>query len=912
MPASTRPRYGRLTYTSLHGTGAGGWQIKQQDGDLDAAERELLRARVTTQFDAGVEIPRFPTPEQVRALPRRLVYAPASADAMAWWHTAPAGPDATGRPGNVFAHVVLDRDPDAVDRPPVRPVQLWRSADWLAPYGADQVGRAVLGRDGRPQPGLVITPEAVIDFLLDPVQFRFGVLAALLDATAAALTGGPRVVLITESTDRAALWVGAVSFLMAAPQAARFSFSTLERLPTLGVALDQGVQLACVPAADREQLHGQAADPRSALRRTMPLVVIDESEPVAIGDLGGEPHRTAAGDRITVTEWSVLGQVVLGDEPGAAWALADLDRVAAELDPPTALPAEAVAWPVAMVVGRAGQRFADALAEAAAVVTRTGPAGLAQAPELHRTARELITIGLGRTAADAWRTAGDPAAMQRIGPQTGQLIIEAYVRRAAADPAWLARPGSVPLPRPPRPSGSAADGDTGFGVSVPVERELVTELPGHCAAITEAPGLEQLDRATAVLHLIDLLARSGLDYLDPPEPLLVAFERYCYLLEAGTATGPRLVERVGAVSEQALGWVIRPVLAQQEWVTGRPLGRRLDPVVAGWLFPKAAAPPPLGRLAAGSDDPLRAELAYHRWTSDPKRHADERPLVAWSALRSLQPHQALPAELEHVFDGPPWPTADLLLIRRRWPAAVGIRQWAATVKSAPADEQLARLIDDLRDPLLAGTGPGRQNAAADLIQLRLLSRDQSWLRDRADPGERRNPEDREVVSIISGALWAWDLPGELARDAKHALVCALVLDAVRELGLPGAKRLRGMINSGRGFELQLDTAILIKDCFTIDRKERWLRAALLADQGFALGGVDRAAQQWVGSLTSGGRSLLNSLVQDWAANQIGNRWEQARRITAENLARRLSRLEIDQRAIARQADARLRAIARGR
>src|SRR5690606_18916176 len=134
--------------------------------------------------------------------------------------------------------------------------------------------------------------------------------------------------------------------------------------------------------------------------------------------------------------------------------------------------------------------------------------------ELHRTARELITIGLGRTAADAWRTAGDPAAMQRIGPQTGQLIIEAYVRRAAADPAWLARPGSVPLPRPPRPSGSAADGDAGFGVSVPVERELVTELPGHCAAITEAPGLEQLDRATAVLHLIDLLARSGLDYLD--------------------------------------------------------------------------------------------------------------------------------------------------------------------------------------------------------------------------------------------------------------------------------------------------------------------------------------------------------------------------------------------------------------
>jgi hypothetical protein len=260
--------------------------------------------------------------------------------------------------------------------------------------------------------------------------------------------------------------------------------------------------------------------------------------------------------------------------------------------------------------------------------------------------------------------------------------------------------------------------------------------------------------------------------------------------------------------------------------------------------------------------------------------------------------------VERAFDGPPWPAGDLLLIRRRWPAAVGVRQWAPTVKSAPAGEELKRLIDDLRDPLLHGLDDQR-NAGSDLIALRQLARDQSWLRD------KRIPEDSEVTTIISGSLWAWDLPGELAPDAANALLCALVLDAVRDLRLPAAVRLRNKINSGRGFELKRESAELFRRCFTSDRKERWLRTTLLADRGFALPGVDRTAAQWVGALTSAGRSFLNTLVREWAGSQIGNRWDQARRITADNLSRRFARLDVDQRGLARQADARLRAIAAG-
>lgn len=908
MPDSKRveSRYGRLTYTSLHGVNAagtrisaGGWQIVEEDGGLSRDEREQLRARVATQFDAGVEIPRFPTPEQIAELPRRLVYSPvdpgAGAGSTAWWHAGPAGPDATGRPGNVFTHVVLDRTPGAAESAALRPVQLWRSADWLAPYGADQVSRARLGDRPRPEPGTVISAASVIKFLLDPTRFRFGVLAALLDATAAALAGGPRIVLITESTDRAALWTGAVSLLMAAPQAARFSFSTLERISSVPNVFDQGIQLACLPVVDQDQISAAAADPRSPLRAQTPTVIIDESEPLAIGDLDGEPHRTAAGDRITVTEWSVLAQVILGDEAGAAWALAELDRIVERLAG-AALPAEAVAWPLAMTVGRAGERFADAAAEAAAVVTRTGPDGLPADEELHRTARELIGRGLGRTTADAWRVAGNPAALARVGGQTAQLIMESYVRRAAAEPAWLARPGPVALPDPaPR-------------LSAVTEQELIAGVADDCARIAAAE-LSDPDRATAVLHLIDLLARSGLDSEEPPEPLLDAFDRCCHLL-APELTGPSpvqrsLVERVGPLSEHALRWVVRPVLAGQEWVARGTIGRRLDPAVAEWLHPEEGAPPPLGSLAAGADDdPLRAELAYHRWTTDPERHPAERPLVAWSALRALAPYQSPPAELERAFEGGAWPAGDLLLIRRRWPTAVGVRQWAPTVKAAPPSNELTRLIDDLRDPLLRGLDRDRQ-VGADLLVLRLLARDQYWLQN------RRSPPDAEVQAVISGALWAWDLPGRLAEDAADAVLCALVLDAVRELGLPGAKRLRSKINSGRGFELKLDSALLIKNLFSAERKELWLRAALLADGGFALGGVDRTAQQWLGSLTSTRKSLLTTLVQDWAGNQLGNRWDQARRVTAERLAQRYARTDVDRRALERQAEARLRVIGQG-
>ncbi|WP_308289857.1 hypothetical protein [Mycolicibacterium mageritense] len=52
------------------------------------------------------------------------------------------GSDSTGRPGNVFAHVVLDRTPFAA--PQRRPIEWWRSPQWVRPFGAAAVGRATI------------------------------------------------------------------------------------------------------------------------------------------------------------------------------------------------------------------------------------------------------------------------------------------------------------------------------------------------------------------------------------------------------------------------------------------------------------------------------------------------------------------------------------------------------------------------------------------------------------------------------------------------------------------------------------------------------------------------------------------------------------------------------------------------
>ena len=116
-------RYGQLAYTSFDKPGSvGGWQIKQVSGALSAAEAQKLVAGVRTAFDAVDPLPTYPTPEQLERGPRRLAYRRIDARSAGYWHTVPAGPDNTGRPGNVFAHAVAGPRPRGGAAAPADPV----------------------------------------------------------------------------------------------------------------------------------------------------------------------------------------------------------------------------------------------------------------------------------------------------------------------------------------------------------------------------------------------------------------------------------------------------------------------------------------------------------------------------------------------------------------------------------------------------------------------------------------------------------------------------------------------------------------------------------------------------------------------------------------------------------------------
>lgn len=164
------------------------------------------------------------------------MYVPGPGRTGLYWHTVPAGADASGRPGNVFAHSMIDRSSASSI---VRPIERWGSPDWLTPYGADEVAASTI--DGtEPAPSGLASRDAVLDFLLEPTTWRIGTFSVLLDAVGRALAGGPVVVLGCQDTDRAAHWIAAVSHFMSPGTARRFSWSTFDRLHAVDDALPVG------------------------------------------------------------------------------------------------------------------------------------------------------------------------------------------------------------------------------------------------------------------------------------------------------------------------------------------------------------------------------------------------------------------------------------------------------------------------------------------------------------------------------------------------------------------------------------------------------------------------------------------------------------------------------------------------
>jgi hypothetical protein len=488
------PRYGQLTYTSFDSAGnAGGWRVKQTSGELSEVEKELLVANIRTVFRPQQPLPDYPSPKQLENAPRRLAYR-RNAETGLYWHSVPAGTDSTGRPGNVFAHTVIDRHPDSP--PGLRPIQRWRSPAWLRPYGSAAVCAAQLPVDA-PAAGKAVTKDSVVAFACDINTWRLATVLGLLDAVAAALDGGAPVVLGAESTESAAQWIGLVSFLMSPGTAASLNFSTFDRGDEMPAALHAGQHLTAVPIGDLDEL-GDG------------VIVIDETATLSLGELGGQPHRTGGGQAIEVTAWSVLAQESLLDQASARQILDAIDTYAA-LTPDRQLHP---AWPLAAAIA-SDAAFADAHPEAHAVLTAHMPSGIAADSVAADLVHSAFAGVVGDTTADAWKA----AERNPTGP-TGDYAAKTYLQRAMQDDTWLDQIGPIPV-------GAYTYHDR------PVPPDLAAAL---------GPALQRASAADPqrLLKLVDLLLRAGVK----DERVRIALDGQVAAQLADHHAGPVLARRL--------------------------------------------------------------------------------------------------------------------------------------------------------------------------------------------------------------------------------------------------------------------------------------------------------------------------------------------------------------------------------
>jgi len=200
-----------------------------------------------------------------------------------------------------------------------------------------------------------------------------------------------------------------------------------------------------------------------------------------LGELGGEPHRTATGQPIAVTPWSAMAQVVLLEPRSARAVLDDIDRYGAQVED-SALPP---AWPMAMAVAAAPE-YGDAHAEAHAVIAAHTPRGVAPGSAIGATISGVLNALVGNSTADAWH------AVQHAPPGPASEHADlTYLRRAIVDDTWLNQLGPIPLgPRRFQP----------------------TSVPAELSAAV-GPALEQARGVgpDQVVRLVDLLMRAGVD-----------------------------------------------------------------------------------------------------------------------------------------------------------------------------------------------------------------------------------------------------------------------------------------------------------------------------------------------------------------------------------------------------------------
>lgn len=600
-----RPRFAQLTYSSVN---PGGWQVLGVGGGITPLEEHFLVAEIDILDTQALNLPRFPTSAEVAAQPRRLTYAPASERSAAYWHTASAGLDWAGRPGNVFAHVVLDRGPSLLALP-LRPSDLLLSPNWLRPIGEVAVREATL-KDVQPPPWKpALDRAAVLDFVMEAALLQPVVLSVLLDAIHAAMAEpaqGPPVVLVADDAFRGSCWIAAVCHLMSPGTSRRLYWSNHWRASTLDRLLGRGVHLVVMPPSEL-----------NALRGIDGITLVVENEEAALGDWPSSPHLTPSGSVVPASPYSALAIGVLQNRSVAERVLALQDTVAAEVGD-WDLP---VGWPLALAALTVEQPDLIYLEREARALL----ADSAHTPHLPPSLQRQLTL----IDAGAWSrtTAGAfDAITAHRGSPIADLAFNAYFEKAINDREWIVEEE----PRRPRPSIASSA----------LPPELVDRAVEALDRMTDEAGggEDRLASAAYALRLADFIVGIGL--MDVPNhghlahAVRQSLDGLVGPLLLDLVHGPELVVTTGPLADQALRTHVRPWIDAHLDALRRPPGKQLPPSVLAWLYPEPPAPATVDALEDSSTaiPPTLVEYAAHGLPGPPSLGR------IWGGLVTRCPH----------------------------------------------------------------------------------------------------------------------------------------------------------------------------------------------------------------------------------------------------------------------------------
>lgn len=226
----TAKRWAHVTYASFRNIdGRGGWHAGPSTG-ADQADQQLVGEYAPTSLAPTATFDDFIGAAEIDALPRRFEYVPLP-DRGLFLQSVPAGKDATGRPGNVFTHAVVDHDP-AGPLAAGYPINLYRSPDLLTPFRAASVNAVQLDTDlAEPAPGPLADLDVAWMMVRDMLGDRRRALYRLQDVLQ---RGEQLAVLILDNTNEACYWLQALSATLTPGEARRLlRFSTFDRAATM-------------------------------------------------------------------------------------------------------------------------------------------------------------------------------------------------------------------------------------------------------------------------------------------------------------------------------------------------------------------------------------------------------------------------------------------------------------------------------------------------------------------------------------------------------------------------------------------------------------------------------------------------------------------------------------------------------